>query len=200
MFEGLKRRLEQALDRLEGRNAPRAEEEIDRLLAGMREELIDARARFRKQAEEVADYERRLEALRERDDVDPGQLEELEREVARRRAEVEEHRAVVDELSERFREAARGRDAMAARERRSRASEEVRQAGEEEIRDFERLEERVEDDARRVDADREVEEALDGGSRGEGEPDLEETFRDARADEQLRELKRRMGIDPDEGN
>lgn len=201
MLEKIRGKLSELLDDLGGDRAL-SREEIDRVLAGMREELIEVRARFRKRQEEVADYERRLAALRERDDVDPGQLAELEREVAGRRSELEEERRTVEELSERFREAVRRRDVLLAKDRRSRASETVREAGEEEVRDFERFEERVEEDAHRLDADREVEEALEGsaGPGGDEDHELEETFHDARAEEQLRELKRRMGMEPDEGS
>lgn len=199
MFEEIRRTLSELADALGG-DRSLTRDEIDRVLAGMREELVEARARLRQRDDEVADYERRLEALEERGDVDDARLAGLRREVARRRADVEEERDVVEELSERFREAVRRRDVLLAKDRRSRASETVRDAGEEEVRDFERLEERIEEGAHRVEADREVEEALDGppGSEREGE-ELEETFRDARAEEQLRELKRRMGMEPDEG-
>lgn len=202
MFEKIRGKLSELLDALGG-DRPVTRREIDRLLAEMREELIETRARFRKREERVADYERRLEALRERGDVDPAQLAELEREVARRRAEAEEERRVVEELSERFREAVRRRDVLVAKDRRSRASEAVRAAGEEEVRDFERLEERIEDEARRREADREVEEALDdvaGAPDGDAGDELDETFRDARVEEQLRELKRRMGMESDGGD
>ena len=198
MFEKMREKLSDLMDALGG-DPSLSRDEVDRVLAGMREELIEARARFKKREEEVGDYERRLEALRERGDVDPAQLEELEREVARRRAEMEEERRAVEEMSERFREAVRRRDVLVARDRRTRASETMREAGQEEVRDFERFEERVEEDAHRVEADREVEEALeDGPGAGPETEELEETFRDARADEQLRELKRRMGMEPDE--
>jgi len=200
MFEKIRSKLSELMDALGGDRAL-SREEIDRVLAGMRDELIETRARLRKREEEVADYERRLAALRDRDDVDPGQLAELEREVARRRSEMEEERRTVQELSERFREAVRRRDVLLAKDRRSRASETVREAAEEEVRDFDRFEERVEEEAHRVEADREVEEALGGDEArpGEEESELEATFRDARADEQLRELKRRMGMETDEG-
>ncbi len=216
MFEKLKETLTDLLDAL-GADRPVSRDEVDRVLGGMREELIEARARLKKREDEVVDYERRLDALRERDDVAASELSELEREVGRRRAELEEERRAVEEMSERFREAVRRRDALVAKDRRSRASETVREAGEEEVRDFERFEERIEEDAHRLDAEREVEEALGegaggggaggagttsrgAGAGGEDRGDLEETFRDARAEEQLRDLKRRMGMEPDEGD
>lgn len=201
MLDEIRRKLSEVVDALGG-DRPLSREEVDRVLAGMREELIEARARYRKRDEEVTSYERRLEALRERDDVTPGQLADLEAEVRRRRAEAEEERQVVEELSERFREAVKRRDAIVAKDRRSRASETLREAGEEEILDFERFEERVEEDAHRLEADREVEEALDAGAGAgrAGERELEERLEDARAGEQLRELKREMGMEPDEGD
>ena len=203
MFEKMRETLSDLMDALGGDRAL-SRDEVDRVLSGMREELIEARARLKGREEEVADYERRLDALRERGDVEPGQLAELEREVARRRAEMEEERRAVGEMSERFREAVRRRDVLVAKDRRSRASETVREAGEEEVRKFERFEERVEDEAHRAEGGREVEEALEGGGPGPGggdaDDELEETFRDARSEEQLRELKRRMGMEPDEGD
>lgn len=201
MLDEIRRKLSEVVDALGG-DRPLSREEVDRVLGGMREELIEARARYRKRDEEVTSYERRLEALRERDDVTPGQLADLEAEVRRRRAEAEEERQVVEELSERFREAVKRRDAIVAKDRRSRASETLREAGEEEILDFERFEERVEEDAHRLEADREVEEALDAGAGAgrAGERELEERLEDARAGEQLRELKREMGMEPDEGD
>ena len=202
MFEKMRRKLTELMDALGG-DAALSRDEVDRVLSGMREELIEARARLKKREDEVADYERRLDALRERGDVDPDQLAELEREVGRRRTEMEEERRAVGEMSERFREAVRRRDVLVARDRRSRASDTVREAGEEEVRKLERLEDRIEEDAHRLEGEREVEEALEGGDApgtGADDGELEETFRDARADEQLRELKRRMGMEPDEGD
>lgn len=199
MFEKMREKLSELVDALGGDPAL-SRDEVDRVLAGMREELIEARARLKKREEEVADYERRLDALRDRGDVDPGQLAELEREVARRRAEMEEERRTVEEMSGRFREAVRRRDVLVAKDRRSRASETVREAGEEEVREFERFEERVEEDAHLAEGEREVEEALEGDAAPGDDGELEETFRDARAEEQLRELKRRMGMEPDEGD
>lgn len=206
MFEKIRGILSDLMDALEGDRAL-GRDEVDRVLAEMREELIEARARLRKREGEVADFERRLDALREDEDVERGRLAELEREVAARRAEVDEERAAVDDLSRRYREAVRHRDVWIAKDRRTRASETLQEAGEEGIGDFERLEERIEADAHRLEADREVEEALEsgagaGGNRPAGAEDagLEEDFRDVRAEEQLRELKRRMGMDPDEGD
>lgn len=193
MLGNLRHTLSKALDALEGGRTVSAEE-IDRILAGMREELIEARAGLRKREEEVEDFEVRLARLRDRPDVDPADLAELEAEVRARRAEVEEEREEVEELTDRFQEAVRRRDVLLTRDRRSRASETMREAGEEDIRRFEEVEDEIHRDALEVEAERELEEELEGGG---PEPAPEEAFRDAEADEALRELKRRMGVDPD---
>jgi len=193
MFEKIRQKLSEALDALGG-DEPVSREELDRVLGQMRRELIDARAELRERRERVEEYERRLEALRDRPDVDPADLAEIEAEVERRRSELAEHRQVVGDLTEQFKDAVKRRDVLPARDRRARASETLREAGEEGVRDFERVEEEIEGEARRAEARREVEDALD--------PDAElerlvnrEDFRDTEADELLDELKRRMGMD-----
>lgn len=195
MLGKLRHTLSKALDALEGGRAV-SREEIDRVLAGMREELIEARAGLRKREEEVDDFEQRLAGLRERDDVDPAQLAELEAEVEARRAEVEEERDEVEALTDRFQEAVRRRDILLTRDRRSRASETVRQAGEEEVRRFEQVEDEIHRDALEAEAEQELEEELEGPREA---PGAEETFREVEADDMLRDLKRRMGMDPDDG-
>ena len=196
MLEKLRHTLSKALDALEGGRVV-SPEEIDRVLGGMRDELIEARAGLRKREEEVEDFERRLAELRDRPDVDPAQLTELEAEVKGRRAEVEEERDEVESLTDRFQEAVRRRDILLTRDRRTRAAETMREAGEEEIREFEQVEDEIHRDALEAEAKRELEEELEGGS---GRPAAaEEAFREAEADEMLRDLKRRMGMDRDEG-
>lgn len=216
MLEGIRRKISDALDAL-GADRPVSRDELDRVLGEMRQELIEARARLKGRREEVEDYERRLEALRDRDDVGPEQLAEIEAEVAKRRAELNEHRRVVAELTGQFKDAMRQRDVLPARDRRARASEKLRGAAQEGIRELERLEEEIERGAAERSARREVEEALEGGtSPGSGRPDAEsvspgaagagpvsgagdertdEAFRDAEADAMLKELKRRMGLE-----
>ena len=196
MLGKLRHTLSKALDALEGGRAV-SREEIDRILAGMREELVEARAGLRKREEEVEDFERRLASLRERGDVDPEQLAGLATEVEARRAELEEERDEVEALTDRFQEAVRRRDILLTRDRRTRAAETVRETGEEEIREFEQVEDEIHRDALEAEAERELEEELEGGERRA--PGPEEAFREAEADQMLEELKRRMGLDPDEG-
>jgi len=187
----MRRRLANVLGALEGSGATRAE--IDRILREMREELIEARAELRAREEEVSDYEARLAALRGRD-VDRTALAEVEAEVYRRRAEVGERRREVAALTDRFREAVRGRDVLPVRERRARASEEMRGAGVEEAEELDRLEERIEDADRQVEAEREVREALGESPEAAGSASgAERQLREAEADRLLRELKREMG-------
>ena len=195
MLGRLRHTLSKALDALEGGRAV-SREEIDRILAGMREELIEARAGLRKREEEVEDFEQRLAGLRDRPDVDAAQLAELEAEVEARRAELEEERDEVEALTDRFQEAVRRRDILLTRDRRTRAAETVREAGEEGIREFEQVEDEIHRDALEAEAERELEEELEGpGDRGAAP---EEAFREAEAEETLRELKRRMGMEPDD--
>lgn len=195
MLGKLRHTLSKALDALEGGRVV-SPEEIDRILAGMREELIEARAALRRREEEVEDFEHRLARLRERPEVDEAQLAELEVEVEARRAELEEERDEVELLTDRFQEAVRRRDILLTRDRRSRAAETVREAGEEEIQEFEQVEDEIHRDALEAEAERELEEELDGGA--DRSLASEEAFREAEAGEMLRELKRRMGMEPEE--
>lgn len=200
MLGKLRHTLSKALDALEGGSTV-SPEEVDRILAGMREELIEARAALRKREVEVEDFERRLARLRERPDVDDGRLVELAAEVEARRAEVEEERGEVEALTDRFQEAVRRRDVLLTRDRRTRATDTLREAGEGEIRRFEQVEDEIHRDALEAEAERELEEELERGPgrRGARDPAPEEAFREAEADEALRDLKRRMGMDPDGG-
>lgn len=189
MLDAVRRRLARLLDALEGGPSV-SREEMDRVLAGMRKELIEHRARLKGHEQEVEAYERRLEQLRDRSDVEAAQLAELEARVAERRSEVEEERAVIRDLTERFTDAVRRRDQLLASDRRTRASETVRDAGEGALRDYERVEEAIEDEAREVDARRSLERELEGDA---GElPALERGLEEAEAEELLRRLKRRM--------
>lgn len=200
MFEGIRRRLSGLLDALGG-DEPVSREEMNRVLAGMREELIEHRARLKAREEEVDSYQRRFDELRDRGDVDPTALVELEATLTERKAEVEEERAAVRELTERFKEAVRRRDLLLTTDRRTRASETVRGAGEDAVRDYERLEEEIEEEALEVDARRSLERELEGGP-ADADPGFERRLEEAEADELLRRLKRDMesgGDAPGEG-
>lgn len=191
MFEGIRRRLSNLLDALGG-DPTVSREEMDRILASMREELVEHRARLKAREEEVEAYERRLAELRERGDVDAAELAELEARVAERRAEVTEEQSAVRDLTERFGEAVRERDLLLTTDRRTRASEAVRGAGEDAVRDYERLEEEIEEEALEVEARRSLERELGGGP-ADAEPGLERRLEEAEAEELLRRLKRDMG-------
>lgn len=200
MLDEIRDKLARALDALGGDRAV-TRDELDRVLGGMRQELIEARARVEERRQEVEDYERRLESLRQRGDVAAADLAEIEAEVQQRRAELDEHRQVVAELTGRYKEAMKQRDVLPARDRRARASETLSEAGKDEIRDLEQLEEQIEREAAERSARREVEEALDGSEPGAGTREdalTEEEFREAEGDALLEELKRRMGMDPRE--
>ena len=193
MLDAIRRRLSDLMDALGG-DDPVSREEMDRVLAGMREELIEHRARLRGREEEVESYRRRLEQLRGRADVDAVRLAELEARVAEREAELAEERAAVRELTDRFTEAVRRRDLLLASDRRTRASETVRDADRGAAEDFDRLEEEIEDEARELAARRELERDLEGGDEA-ADAGVERELEEAEADELLRRLKREMGED-----
>ncbi|HKK26684.1 MAG TPA: hypothetical protein VKB18_01245 [Gemmatimonadota bacterium] len=195
MFEGLKKRLERALDALERKGPGPSEDEIDRLLAGMREELIDVRARVKALEEEETSVSRRLERAPSGSEVAVrlrGKLEDVRKVLAGMRAEA-------SELTTRFKEAMASRDALAARGRRTRASETLREEAGGAAREFDRAAEHIEDEERLSRAERELDEELDPG--GTADASGEAWDRDARehhADRLLDELKRRMGADDGE--
>ncbi|HKK08042.1 MAG TPA: hypothetical protein VKA44_04090 [Gemmatimonadota bacterium] len=189
MFEGLKRRLERALDALEERGPAPSEDEIDRLLAGMREELIDVRARVKALEEEEAGLSRRLERA-------PAGSEARARLETKRddvRAALAEMRAAASELTARFKEAVTGRDALAARGRRVKAAEDLREEGGGAARSFDRAAERIEDEERLAHAERELDDALDPAPAGPDDA-WGRSAREDHADRLLEELKRRMGV------
>jgi phage shock protein A len=192
MFKGFKRRLERALDALEKKGPGPTEDDIDRLLAGMRQELIEARARLKGLEEESGELERKLERV-------PGGSEAeaaLRQKLQGVRAVLAETRAEADELTARFREAIGQRDALAIRSRTVRASEDLREGTAGSSRTFDRLAERVEDTERLTRAARELDAEM-GDEEAELSPELELADRERHADELLEELKRRMGVEPE---
>ncbi|HKK09135.1 MAG TPA: hypothetical protein VKA44_09635 [Gemmatimonadota bacterium] len=182
--------MERALDALERKGPGPSEDEIDRLLAGMREELIDVRARVKALEDEEASVSRRLERAPSGSEAGA----RLEAKLADVRKVLAEMRAEASELSARFKEAMNSRDALAARGRRTRASERLREEGEGAARSFDRTAERIEDEERRTRAERELDEALDPSEASAGDA-WEHASREHHADHLLEELKRRMGVE-----
>ncbi len=220
MFRRLRERIERALERREAAR-PLGRDELDRLLAGMREELIELRARIpklereaerltalaqerirraeaaRRQAQEAEAAARPGEAERARsaarDALDDA--EGLRARALEVRAEAERVRAEYAEKLERFREAQRDRSALVARSRRvsaARKLDEMLRAPESGVRRFERAEEDIETAEDLAAASREVEEAL-----GEREParelEAEAELRRLEAAREEDEVERRLG-------
>jgi phage shock protein A len=217
MFNRLRKTLDEALRKLEDAFGAGPEDEIDDLLRAMRSELIETKARipeiegqirlFRNKVaaerqkveecvrrasqaeaigdEETADVARSFEAKhRSRAEVAEQKLEAAEAELALQR------QTVVEQTSQ-LKSAMARRDAIAAQARRSRATDRLRGGGESAVDDFERLEESLERDADLHSAAREVDEAL--GDYTAADERFEVPLDPAvLADEQLRELKRRM--------
>lgn len=199
MFEGMKRRLERALDALEKKGPGPDEDDIDRLLGGMREELIDARARVKGLEDEVRALERKLQRASEGSEAAGAIRKKLDG----AKAVLAETRAESDELTGRFREAVARRDALAIRSRTARTSEDLREGAAAPSRAFDRLAEKVEDAERLTRAEGELDEELGGagggaaggaGAASDLPPELEEAERERHADYLLEELKRRMGV------
>lgn len=197
MFEGLRRKLEEALGSLEERFGPDTEAEVDRLLAAMREELIEARARLKAMEERERELDRaRARAVSRNDREASGKLSAR---LAEHRSEVAAQREAVREMTARLKAAVRNRTALAAKARRAGGARDALEEGEDALRAFERSAEAIEDRERMDEARREVEGALEGVEERDAaaEEQMEELL-DADLDRKLRELKEEMGEDVDE--
>lgn len=197
MFRRWREKLERALARREAERVP-TREDFDRILSGMRDELIDMKARLprvEKQAERVAAAARsamrraeerrgRAEEARKRGDAEAvrgamsaaeralAEAEDLHRQAAGMRTEAARLRREVDEKMDALKEAHRNRDVLLARARRadtSRNLKEMLRGPESGLERLERMEEEIQAAEDRVEASRELEEAL------EGRPALPET-------------------------
>ncbi len=217
MFNRLKRTLDEALRKLESAFGAGPDEEIDDLLRAMREELIQSRARlpelegqirtFRAQIDievrkveecvrravqaesiddqETVDVARRFEANhRSRAQVLQQKLEAAEAELSLQK------QTVADQTSQ-LKSALAQRDAILAQARRGRATQNLRGGGPSAVDDFERMASQIDRDADVGSATREVDDLLtdDPSVR---DPFVEPADPEGVAEEQLRELKRRM--------
>ncbi|MDH3297954.1 MAG: PspA/IM30 family protein [Gemmatimonadota bacterium] len=220
MFKKLKEAIDAALSSLESRSGQDAED-IDRLLSGMREELIEAKAATPKLEDGLAKLRRREadERSRAEDCVRrAGQAEEIgdpetlrvavefaERHQERARvlgeqvraaeAELALHRKNVKEMSAQLKSAIAQKDALKAQGRRSRATEALRGGGYTAADRFDRMAADIEDESYRAEAARDLDEDLEYGATGRGRA-RDRIDPDDLADLQLEELKRRMA---DEG-
>ena len=217
MFKRFRKVIEDAISALESRSG--VEEDVDEILAGMREELIDAKALLPK-------LEKDLETLRRQHAVEQRKMEDCERrarqaesiddeetvDVALRfyakheeraevcvqkiegaEAELEMHRSTLREMTVQFKSAMANKDALQVQARRSRATLNQRGGGGSAADDFDRMADDIEREADLGDAVRDLDldlEAPAGGRRRESSVDPEDL-----AELQLRELKRRMAED-----
>lgn len=216
MFKKLKDAIDAALTSLEGRSGGEAED-IDRLLAGMREELIEAKAatprlekgleklRRQKAAEEnrAEDCVRRAGQAEEIGDAETMRVAvefaERHRERARVHAEQIEaaeaelalHVRNVREMSAQLKSSIARKDSLKIQSRRSRATESLRGGGDSATNRFDRMAAEIEDESQRTAATRDLEDELEYGGPGRG-ASYRPIDPDELADLQLEELKRRM--------
>jgi phage shock protein A len=215
MFGKLKAKLEDLLSALEDRSGSDPGDDITRLLAGMREELIEAKASIpvlekqvvalgrlaEKERQKAGDAERRGGQAAAIGDVETvevaSRFEAKHRERAEvysqkqdaARAELALQRRAVSEMTTQFKSAMKRREALVAQARRAKATEGLRGGAASPLDEFDRMAREIEDEELRASADLDVEEALDGLDREFGADP--ETL----AEIQLEELKRRMSDD-----
>lgn len=222
MFRRLKRALDDALSRLEARAGPGTEEEVDRLIAAMREELIETKASIPGLEGQIRSLERQRDAEEKRAEecvrraaqaeaIDDGETVEvaerfarehlarvqvLEQKIEAAKSELVLRREEVARMTSQLKDARARRDALAIQARRARTMEKTRGAGTDALEEFERAAERISRPSEVEVAERELDRELGLGREATpADPEAERLYREARAEEMLRELKRRMGLE-----
>lgn len=215
MFGKLKARLEGLLSALEDRSGSDTGDDITRLLAGMREELIEAKAtipglekqvvamgrlaeRERERAKDAARRGAQAKAIGDSETVEVAtrfaakHRERAEVYVQKQeaaRAELALQQRAVSEMTAQFKSAMKRREALVAQARRARTTQGLRGGAESPVDEFDRMAREIEDEELDASARLDVEDSLDGLDR-EFAPDPETL-----AEIQLEELKRRMSND-----
>jgi phage shock protein A len=220
VFGKLRDALDRALSGLESRMDADPGEEIARLLAEMRDELIEAKARLpelekqirtleaaraeeEKSAEDSARRARQAMAIDDRETVEVALRFEarhrarsgvLKQKIEAAEAELALQRQTVTEMTAQLKEAIARRESLRVRARRARGAERVRGAGYSSVDEFERLAEEIERGGDVDSALREVDQELESGGEDRGASGTagEPLDREELAELQLRELKRRM--------
>lgn len=222
MFRRLKRALDDALSKLEAKRGAATEEEVDRLLAAMREELVEAKASVPELEERIRSLERERDAERKRaedcvrravqaESIGDGETVEvaerfakehlargevLEQKVEAARAELALRREEVARMTAQLKDARARRDALAIQARRARTMEKTHGAGSDALEEFERAAERISRPSDVEAAERQLDRELGlGREEAPADPEAERLYREARAEEMLQELKRRMGLE-----
>lgn len=214
MFENLRQAFREAVENFkEELSRDEIPEAVDRLLAGMQEEVTDAQAYLRHleddaekalagaeaEKQEARTCRRREKLAQEIDDEDTARVarefaEKHEKRQAvleaKARALTEEAKVREGEIREmlaRIKEAREQRDSLAAAAGRSQARSSLRE-GEDLFDELDRMADRISDDERRAGAARDLDDDLGlGGSAGSDVPPAQDV------ETRLRELKRRMG-------
>ncbi|MFV1986385.1 MAG: PspA/IM30 family protein [Gemmatimonadota bacterium] len=221
MFRRIKRLLDQTLDHLESMIDDVTDDDVDRLIRAMRDELVETKARIpeletlpapliaradREKAEAEACDRRAAQALEigdaETQEVAErfaGQhrqrLEVLVMKAETTRQEILQHRDEAEQMTEQLKDAMARRDTIGIQQRRARAIEN-KTSRFDSVDAFDRMADRMEGAADVNDAARELDFELDPLS----EPPRRDyasdrAMREAKAEDLLEELKRRMGTE-----
>lgn len=218
MLERLKRRMEELLERMEAPGRAAAGYEVDDVLAGMRDELIEARAETAKLSADLSSIEARLAAERRKledcrrrarlaegiEDQETHRIardfearhrarcDTLEEKLRSGREELERRTAETEQMTRQLKAAVAQRDQLAVRlQRTGRSRGGARLTGADLLEEFQRLESRIGDAAELEDARRELDEEL--GERGA--PPAPPADPEGEAERRLRELKRELGAE-----
>lgn len=213
--------LDQALDHLESKMDDVSDDDVHRLIGAMRDELVETKARLPELEELLesqirqADREKEQAAVADRRAAQAEEIGDTETvEIARRfaaqhrqrlevlvmkaettRAEIVQTRDEIGQMTEQLKDAMTRRDTLGVQQRRAKAIEN-RASRFDSVDDFDRMAEKMEgasdvDEARR-NLDRELDPLSEPSPR---DYNTEREIREANAEEMLRELKRRMGVD-----
>lgn len=223
MFKKLRQALDDALSSLEERMGGTSEEDVERLIHAMREELVEAKTRLPElerqvrgmEARRVAELKRAEDAVRRADQANTiGDTETVavavrfaeqhksraemllqKREAAE--AELQLKRVEIEEMTRQLKSARSQKDALLMRERRAKTSQRLHEASGGAVGAFDRVEENLTRDEDLAAARDEVERDLGGD-----DPDLEAEFDDLgtrryefEGEELLEKLKRKMEDD-----
>lgn len=216
MFKKLKNAIDAALSSLESR-AGGEDQDIDRLLSGMREELIEAKAstprledgleklrrrradersraedcvRRAGQAEEIGDDETMRVAV-EYAERHQDRVRVFDEQIEGAEAELALHRRNVSEMTAQLKSSIANKDALKVQVRRARATETLRGGGDSATDRFDHMAASIEQETNRAEAARDLEDELAYGGPGRG-PAHRPIDPDDLAEIQLSELKRRM--------
>lgn len=220
MFKKMREAIESALSALEGRTGDSTREDVERLLDGMREELIETKARIPvleadleklqlahdREVKQADDCHRRAvqaQQIGDEETVEVALRFEAKHRVAvdvwvqkleAARADLALQRQTVGEMTEQLKEARARKDMLAIQSRRAGSTERMRGGGRSSVDEFDRLADAIEREGDLGAAGLEVEDDL-GGDYGRGGARRAGLSKEDLAELQLEELKRRMQDD-----